>query len=120
VCAHAFRVVDQFLEQPCPETWVEVMGAYNKLINACHNNGQILTKWVSRAAMDKLHLYPGIGLLNNFVAGVLQGMETIPSPGRISTVVPFTTPQKKVNPVVYIDIEATGSPIITYTPAQAA
>lgn len=73
--ADAIKAVRAFLDNPTPGHWKLVMGAYNRVVNAVHNGGKILNKWLSETAMDTIAEMPSTAFVSEAVAAmVLDGL----------------------------------------------
>lgn len=76
--AKMFDAVRRFIRAPNRGNWTRVVSHWNQTINACHNNGKILTKWVMRDTMDDIALCPGPAFISNFVARLVLDLDQLP------------------------------------------
>lgn len=67
-CLVGYERVEAFLREPNKKNWLKVMAQYNAIVNACHNGGKILNKWISASGMDKAAYCPGPIFINPFTA----------------------------------------------------
>lgn len=74
LCLEGFEALDKFIEHPTELKWQNVMSAYNRVINATHNNGKVLTKWVRGYTMDQLSMGPAFGFISPYVADLCLGL----------------------------------------------
>jgi hypothetical protein len=63
-----FRRLTRFSDTPSWGTWQRVMEDYNSLLNAAHNSGKVLDKWVT---LDRIAQVQGPSFVNSFVASVV-------------------------------------------------
>ena len=64
----------RFCEKPDAAGWAKCAMLYNRVINACHNSGKVLTKWCSSDVFEVGNRAPVMCLMNPVAA-------TRPSPG---------------------------------------
>ena len=62
------RSIIAFCNRPNSTTWRRLQFRYNATLHACHNNGKVLTKWVSMSALNGGAQAPSLCFMNSFTA----------------------------------------------------
>lgn len=78
LAAKGFETAQAFINKPTAKNWQACMSAYNQLVNASHNNGNILNKWVTQVVMTRVADVPCPAFINAFTARVVLGLDTLP------------------------------------------
>lgn len=78
LAAKGFETAQAFINSPTEANWKRCMSAYNQLVNASHNNGNILNKWVSQGVMTRIAEVPCPAFINAFTARVVLGLDMPP------------------------------------------
>jgi hypothetical protein len=60
-----------FEAKPSAKTWAHVLSAQNIAVNAAHNGGYLLDKWVSKTDLDAISFCPSFGFCNALIGGYL-------------------------------------------------
>jgi hypothetical protein len=68
------RAAVRFCTKPNRANWRACMEWHNRTINTCHNNGKILTKWVSCDVFDVLAHAPGLAFMSHLSGVIASGM----------------------------------------------
>ena len=76
--AKGFEAAERFIRHPTAKRWLDAVLAYNTIINQVHNNGKILTKWISSETMSAINSCPGPAFINAFAANVVLGIRPAP------------------------------------------
>ncbi len=63
-----FGTLDRFMAHPCEAHWNQLIRDWNALLNAVHNGGVVLSKFVSQYGLHVINDAPGHGLMNPLVA----------------------------------------------------
>ncbi len=98
-----FNGLSAFIENPCAETWVPVMSAWNGTVNVFHNTGKFLNKFISAPMMDKLAVAPIVGLIGPMVGHFAVHDEDFPlhrNPLRVAAELKVVVPKPRPKPVV--------------------
>lgn len=64
------NAVNAFILCPSAEGWAEIVDCQNKAVNAAHNGGVILNKWLNKSEMDRMAVCPGVAFLNGIAGHV--------------------------------------------------
>lgn len=78
LAAKGFEIAQAFINKPTAKNWQACMSAYNQLVNASHNNGNILNKWVTQSVMTRVADVPCPAFINAFTARVVLGLDMLP------------------------------------------
>jgi hypothetical protein len=74
--AELYRRTAEFLVQRNEASWAEVVGGWNLVVNAIHNNGNLLNKFIGKPEMDRLAVVPAWGLVSQLVGRLTLASET--------------------------------------------
>lgn len=78
LAAKGFETAQAFINKPTAKNWQACMSAYNQLVSASHNNGNILNKWVTQSVMTRVADVPCPAFINAFTARVVLGLDMLP------------------------------------------
>lgn len=68
------KAIKAFLRYPTTNKWNLCIKAANVAVNAAHNNGRVLDKWLAGQHLDMIALNPVWGFLNPVAAQVVLGL----------------------------------------------
>jgi hypothetical protein len=108
VTVNLFSATGAFLSEKNEATWKEVASQWNLAVNAFHNNGPFLNKFIMKHVMDHIAKVPAYGLCSPLVGDLVLKAEVYgehPMPNKVGKKIRVTIPPVPKPPAVVLPEE---------------